>query len=364
MLRTFFLCILINVCLSVYADRQADFRGIREFLQQNNIQVSEDADTVVAFQGYKVKIVQEKDSLVHIGLNLFNPELKKAVDEELLNFIERDLLLQLVPGGKKENSVIVFNVGNLSALKKVTSETPCNVSIQDGNLLMLDWIPEDGNHVLVSVPISYDLIIGGTRSEIENAFISRLRESHWRRSGESNIDPADLKPYGESEYVLPGETYINHQITRNKYLYGDKEASLIWDTYHPAESISNMFICGTGNGDAALDLTIIKHEYGDKEQIETSLENLLAVAEKEGCKPYWGLESLENGIMKGSLFLFNPIHGYDHVLKIECVPEEIIEGKGKIIAKAYLYIPSNNVSNLNEPYRVKSEDEKIKYWDN
>ena len=364
MSRTFFLSLFFFACLSVFADRQADYRGIKEFLQQNDIQVKDVADTVLIYRGYPVRIVQEKDSITHIGLNLFNHELKNAGNEDLLNFIERDLFFQVVSEGKKDDSAIEFKMGSLPAMKKITTETPCNISIQDGSTLWLNWVLSDGSNIIVTAPISYDLILGGTRSEIEKAFISQLRESHTRKGGDTNINIADLQPYGESEYVMAGETYINPQITRNKYLYGGKEPSLIWDASHPAESLSNLFICGAGKGDTSLDLTIIKHNYGDQEQVETSVENLLAVAEEEGCRPFWGLESFDDGIIKGSLFLYNPVQGYDHVLKIECVPEEIIEGNGKIIAKAYLYIPSNNVSNLNEPYRVKSEDEKIKYWEN
>lgn len=364
MSRTFFLSVFLFACLPVFADRQAETGMIREFLRQNDVKAEEVSDTLLIYQGYPVRIVQEKDSIIHIGLDLFNPEFKNAGNEDLLNFIERDLFLQLIWDEKKEDSVIDFHIGSLPELKKITAETPCNISIQDGTRLWMDWALDDGSNILISAPVSYDLIMGATRSEIEKTFISRLRQSNTRKSADPDINIADLQPYGEAEYVLPGDTYINRQITRNKYLYGDKQPSLIWDASHPVESLSNMFICGAGHGDTSLDVTIMKHDYGEKEEVETSVENLLAVAEKEGCEPYWGLESFEDGIIRGSLFLYNPVQGYDHVFKIECVAEEIIEGNGKIKAKAYLYIPSNNVSNLNEPYRVKSEDEKIKYWEN
>ena len=362
MTRTLIYSVFLTACLSVFADRKADYISIKDILHQSGIQIKENTDTVVAYKGYQVRIIQEEGSIKHLGLNLFNHEWKHAVNEDLLNFIERDLLLQIISEEKKNDSFIVFNLGSLAEIKKITSETPCEISIQDGSLLWLDWALDEDNHLLVSAPISYDLILGGTRSEIEKAFISRLKQSKSRKIVDQDITPGDLKPYGESEYVLPGETYINQQITRNKYLYSDKKPELIWDASHPVESLSNMFIYGVGKVDTPLSLTIVKHDYGDQEQVETNVESILAQAEKDGCQVFWGLESFENGIIKGSLFLYNPVQGYDHVLKIECVPEEIIEGNGKIIAKAYLYVPSNNVINLNEPYRVKSEDEKIKYW--
>lgn len=56
-----------------------------------------------------------------------------------------------------------------------------------------------------------------------------------------------------------------------------------------------------------------------------------------------------------------PIQGYDHVFSIECKPEDVIDGNGTIKARASLYIPTNNVDNLFQPYVKKSKNEKINY---
>ena len=364
MFRALIFSTLLFTCLSAFADKQAEYAGLKEILLKNGFQLSENTDTVIDFKGYHLKIKQEKDSVIHIGLNLFNQDWKQVIDPDLLDYIERDLLLQIAGAKEADDSMIVFRVGNLADMKSVSPESSCNITAVDNSILSVDWTRANGSHVLISAPISYDVLRGGSRSEIESAFISKLKQEGSQRKVEIEIDATALQPYGESDYILPGEHYINEYITRNIYLYSDNESEFIWDSKHPLESVSNLFICGTGNGDTDVDLTVMKHEYGEKEQLKTSVENLIAIAEKEGCVPFWGLENYENGKVTGSLFLYNPRQGYDHVVKIECVPEEIIAGDGKIIAKAYLFIPSNNVSNINAPYRVKTEDEKIKYWEN
>lgn len=361
MIRTLILSVFLSTFLSVIADRKEEYNRIREFLLQNNIRIEENKDTIVDWNGYSIKIIQGKDSISHFGLDLFNPELKQVLYNGLLDFIERDLLLQTISEKDRDDSVILFRVGDLSDLKQINSDTPCDISTVDSSLLLLDWTTKDGRHILISTPISYDLILGGSRTEIENAFISKVKQSNAHRNIDIEIDPKYLQPYRESEYILPGENYINENITRNIYLSSDKDSSLIWNNAYPLESISNLFICGASEGNIDVDLTVIKHDYGESEQLITNIENLIAVAEIEGCVPYWGLESFENGKITGSLFLFNPELMYDHVLRIECIPEEIMAGEGAIVAKAYLYIPTNNVRNLNEPYRVKTEDEKINY---
>ena len=364
MIRTLIFSVSLLIFLSGYADRKTDYNRLREILQRDGVQVQENVDTIVSYKGYPVKVKQEKGDITHLGLNIFNPEWENILDENLLNYIERDLLMCVATEEGGNDSKIIFKVGNLSDIKQIDQNTNCNITMIDSSILSVDWTLGNGRHILLSVPISYDIFLGGTRGEIEEAFISQLKMSNSHRNFDIEIDPATLQHYGEREYVLPGSWYINDQISRNIYLYSDKDCSYVWDNDRPLESISNLFICDAGDVKPVVDLTIIKHDYGEKEELRTGIENLISLAEIEGCVPYWGLESYENGILTGSLFLNNPGQYYDHVLKIECNPEEIISGKGKIKAKAYLFIPSNNVSNLNEPYRTKTDDEKIKYWDN
>ena len=363
MIRTLLISTLMLTCLSLFADRQADYSKIKESLQQNGLQFEGTTDTIGEYKGYQIRVVQEKDSIIHIGLNLFNQDLKSALDKDLLEYIERDLLMQVAIDKTGEDSMIDFLVGDISDLRKINPASEYNINIKDSSILSVDWILDNGKHILLTVPISYDLLRGATRSEIEKAFIAQLKNSNARRTVDIEIDRNNLQPYGETGYILPGPYYIYRLINRNIYLGTESESSFIWDSQYPLESLSNMFICGIGEGNTDVDLVIMKHDYGDKEQIKTNIENLIAVAEKEGCLPFWGLESYENGKVIGSLFLYNSGQGYDHVLKIECEPEQIIKGEGRINARAYLYIPSNNVSNLNEPYRIKTEDEKIKYWE-
>ena len=363
MIKTLFISAFLFTCLSVYADRQADYYKLRETLQNDGFQIQGDVDTVSVYKGYPIRIKQEKDSIIHIGLNLFNPELNDVINKDLLEYIERDLLLQIASEKTGEDTMIEFRVGDISDIMKIDPNSEFNIATIDSSILSVEWTLENGKHILMTVPISYDILRGGTRSEIEGAFISQLKKSNSHRSVDIEIDPTSLQPYRETGYVLPGSYYINDNIRRNIYLNSDRD-SFIWDANYPLESINNLFICGVAEVNPDVDLTIMKHDYGEKEQIKTNIENLISIAEIEGCLPFWGLESYENGKVTGSLFLYNSGQGYDHVVKIECLPEQIILGEGCISAKAYLYIPSNNVSNLNEPYRVKTEDEKIKYWDN
>lgn len=201
---------------------------------------------------------------------------------------------------------------------------------------------------------------GRGRGEAEDRLIEQIRKSDGRRSTAFEIQEERLSPYGEELFVLPGQTYQNREITRNVYL--DASLSPVWDLSHPSESIANLFLFPSGiYGDVEMEMTVLKHEYGEKEVLEVQVGQALAAFEQEGCLPYWGIERMEGGKLEGALFLYNPWEGYDHVLKIECSPEEIISGAGIVKARASLYIPANNVDNLHAPYVKKTDEEKIKY---
>lgn len=207
-----------------------------------------------------------------------------------------------------------------------------------------------------------DTTQAGSRTEIENDFITRAKESNSERRPFGEINHENLVAYGDDLYILPGESYQNKNINRNAYFKNDEQIIPVWTTEHPLESISDLFIFpSSAYSNPQVEITVLKHEYGEKETFSVPLSHLLATAEEDGCVPFWGVEKYENGILEGALFLYNRKKGYDHVLKIECKPVEVINNNAAIKARASLFIPTNNVKDLFAPYIKKSEEEKIKY---
>ena len=353
----------IMVCQWAAAHRQDRYDKIITGLHKNGVETDVAGDTVVNYKGYPVKMKSDGDSIYHVGLDLFNSELNGIADSQTLDYIESTLLYEIILGNHAGKPEIEIAKGDLVDFKNLGPNSSFNIYNSFSKELIVEWISDKGKKTVIKVPINYETIRGGTRGEIENAFISKIKQSHGRENSHSEIDPALLEPYGEEDYILPGTQYLDRHISRNIYLCSKDSLNAIWDPSKPLESISNLFIGEAANENPGLYLTIMKHDYGEKELLKTNIESLLDVAEEDGCIPFWGLESFDGTKLTGSLFLYNPYQGYDHVVKIECNPVEIIEGKGEINGTAYLYIPTNNVWNLDEPYITKTEDEKIKYKD-
>lgn len=352
----FSLSCLACISLCAYAHKESPTPITKD--QSSDTYVLLDCDTVLNINGYSVRLIRENGEDLFSGLNLFSHDMKESADKDLLSRIEADLYNIILQESDDKDIMSKIVKGKLSDFKSLTPETPCTVNTSNAKNMTVEW-SVNGKTLEVAIPVSYETAKGNNRSETENLLIRKFKQSNGKRKS-LHIDKMNLESYGESLFVLPGGSYQNKAITRNVYL--DSELMPVWDTKYPNESLANIFVFPSDKYiDIQMDLTVLKHEYGEKEIVSIPVLNVLSVMENEGCVSYWGVERVNNGILEGALFFYNPKQGYDHVLKIECNPEDVINGKGKITARASLYVPTNNVDNLNAPYMKKSEKERIKY---
>lgn len=317
-----------------------------------------DCDTVVVVNGYSVRMIRDNGEDIHTGLNLFSDEMKKTMDHELLDRIEKDLYE--LSRGRSANDGIITKIlkGTITDFRSVSPETDCSVSTSNSKNMVAEWSVA-GKPLRISIPISYETAKGEDRTLTENHMISRIKGSDGKRKSPS-IDKERLEAYGDDMFMHPGATYHSKDISQNIYL--DSKLSPVWDVNHPTESIADLFLFPSDKcGKVDMELTVLKHEYGKKETFTVPVDKVLAEFEKDGCQPYWGIERFSDGKLEGSLFLYNPRQGYDHVIKIECVPADVINGTGVVEGRASLFIPTNNVDNLHAPYVKKSEKERIRY---
>lgn len=343
---------MVGYVLSASADRDQSYSRIMRILDcDGSLTDMEQLDTLITYNGYDVHIVKNHNGIQFAGLNLFCDDVAQIAGRDVLDYVESTLLSRVLGVESDDKDNIEFMSGNISDLRKVSPETQCDISNINSRSLSFVWIMDDDKTVALEMPLSYYNISDKSRSEIENDFIKRVKlgNNSLLRSGRFTFKPEMLQAYGEDVFVLPGQTYQQKEINRNVYFIGGTEPFPIYDEDYPVESIANLFIYPFDNiGSVDLELTVLKHEYGDKETFTSSIEDFMAVCEQEGCQAFWGLESYDGESLHGSLFLCNRRQGYNHVVKIECEPEKVIAGDGLIKGKASLYIPSNNIESLFE----------------
>lgn len=350
---------LLNINLVLHADECLDSLYTR--LDLDSSIKSVDCDTIVDCNGYSVRIVKNNGQLKTLGLSLFSDNMKENSDKEVLCFIESALLAQTQGILNAPFNKVILKSGNFAVFKQIGPATDCSISAVNSKSMVVKW-KVSGKKVCVALPLGYDVAKNGNRTIIENNLITKLKTGGVSQRLYEDLDTLQLEPYKANLYICPGDTYLNKDITSNIFLNFNGTLTPVWSTEYPLESIADMFLYPSSiYEDSKIEVKVLKHEYGESETFTIPMSYLWSAAESDGCTPYWGVESFENGKLKGALFLFNRHQGYDHVLSIECNPGEVIAGNGTIKARASLYIPTNNVDNLFQPYRTKSKDEKINY---
>ncbi len=241
------------------------------------------------------------------------------------------------------------------------------IAVPDNNEIHVTWSADSAETTLF-FPVQYQNILGGDRTEIENKLIKKFQENKaYKKSSISEPDETKLQAADSIIMVLPGSHYTLPEVNANLYFIKDTSDTTshykpVYSASYPVESLANMLVGAVPQEcDATVELTVIKHKYGEKETLRIPLTQLLSAMESaDGCTPFWGFEEIEGGSIKGTLFFYNQQQGYDHVLRISVPIKEIGTEKVTLKGRISLYVPTSNVQNLFEPYKTKSPDERIK----
>lgn len=283
---------------------------------------------------------------------LFSDELKNTIDKELLDRFETEIFKLCNGGIAISESPVKIIEGSVDDFKSLTPATTCVIRDIYDKEIVAEWTLDNGKKLKVAMPVSYQIAKGGSRSEIENRLIEKLKSgdmcqvpsAKWRVPSEREINLKKLKPYGEDKYILPGESYLKEGlITRNMYFEND-QTTPIWNRNDTIESIANLMLFTSDvYGDVVVELTVMKHEYGEKETLDVPLNTLLSVFEEDGCTPFWGIEKINGNNVEGALFFVNRKQGYNHLVRVNLDFDKLFSGQGEIKSRASLYVPINNV---------------------
>ena len=296
--------------------------------------------------------------------NLFCPDLLSTIYGPSLRYLEEAALYNAlgIPNPCFDN--ITFTIGTWL---DINTKSKLEIGVPDNNEIHVTWLADSTKETSLFFPIQYQDILGDNRTEIENKLIKKLRESRAYASSITEPDETKLQTADSIIMVLPGSHYTLPEVNANLYFIKDTSDTTthykpVYSTSYPVESLANMLVGAVPKGcEASIELTVIKHKYGEKETLQIPLAQLQSVMGlTDGCTSFWGVEEIDGGNIKGTLFFYNQLQGYDHVLRISVPIKEIGTEKVTLKGRISLYVPTSNVQNLFEPYKTKSPDERIK----
>lgn len=309
---------------------------------------------VVLPSGMPIRVGKRSGRVVHLGSPLFS-DLQYADQPLIYDYLEFAMLDHYCH--ISDNPYLFKNLcfldGDWSVLEKVTTETPCTVNTQGGIDYEVIWSLGMGTQVRVLVPIEYDRLAMMSRQELELLFLEDLMAGNNDLRSTLSLP---VKLYATDErtiFVQKGNHFILSTINQNSYFSNEDEVyTLICDPAFPIQTMANLV-----NADCdempmlKLELTVQRYDY-QTATINVYLSDLLNYTKKQGCDTFWGLESFDNKVIRGTLYIVNPTIAYCHILRIQADADKLYRSNEIIEGKISLYTPLGNITN----FFAKKED--------
>lgn len=328
--------------------RTSELRRLATVLSIDTSQLTDGYSHPVV-NGLTLTVHQERQTIDHIGLQLFSPEIRSLGQSPVFDFLERYFLQLKYPPTVKSASNMLrddqfrFLKGSMATIDEIrpTDDFAFN---NDNHRYTATW-NRDGKALLsVSFPVEYELISGENKIEAEDNLLSDIQNT------KVSHDSPLKTHFSES-------TYINGCFSNRLYY---QEGKLISSSNHPAETLANMMLSTQACGQYDINVTQISYGF-QKKVFQVSLRQWIAFCQNSGCQLYFGVENInEQGDISAVVIAVNQAENYNHVLTISTNTEVIDAGKGIIETRLYPYVPTHNVLNMFANYRKSNPKNIVK----
>lgn len=299
-------------------------------------------------QGRPLHVVTNRwGEVVHVGYYLFPAGLRTLQPSPVYDFLERYLLeLELpsqLPRPMRLSLDKVEMKGRLAAVAAFDGTESFGLSSELMRNYSVRWTREGRELLSISFPMDCQLLTGCNAIELEKNLARDLRRTEPLPPCAAVTPRGELTSSGEVS-ICHGRTYLNEMIRSDLYLRGNAGSYfLVEDAAKPLQTIPNLMLAGPAGRDYRMDLSLDKYGY-DAEKLSVSLGQWQALCREQGCELYFGVKTLSDGVLTGTLFAVNDRMGYNHVLSVEFPVSLLRGGKGSIRARLLAYIPLHNVS--------------------
>ena len=292
--------------------------------------------------GYPLTIHQEKQTIDHIGLQLFSAEVRMVSQSPIFDFLERYFLQLKYPPTVKSAANMLhddqfrFLQGTIAVVDNLRITDDFSFS-NDNHRYTAIWSREGKVLLSVSFPVEYELISGENKIEAEENLLADIKKVKVSKSNALPLNPQNN-----------GDNYINDCFSNRLYFQQDQ---LISSNQHPAETLANLMLTTQARGQ--YDIKFIQISYGfKKKEFQVPLRQWITYCKQTGCQLYFGIEDInDNGDINAVVLAVNQAENYNHVLTVSTSADILKTQKGTIDARLYPFVPTHNVMNMFANYR-------------
>ena len=315
-------------------------------------------------EGRTLRVGKQYGRLVHLGFPLFSPAIYENHPPiyDFIEFAALDHVCRISDNPFMYKSMKIVE-GSWDDLLQVNPNTLCTVNSQHGKSFEVQWEFTNEKRLVIEVPVEYDKLALMSRSEIENQFLAEMRcYLAPYQASPSKVDVEKLSTNDSIVWIQPGNSYILPQINQNiYYLHEDSIYTLICDLNYPNETIANI-VNASSDELPAITLNISFSRYAaEPESYRIGLTDFISFCQTKGCSAYWGLEKVDGSVITGSIYLDNSASAYCHLVRVKADLSHPIDSSFKMEARASIFIPTNYIDNLFQPYKPTDKKEIIKW---
>ena len=294
--------------------------------------------------------INQYSEVEHIGLKLFEEEMKAKESLPIYDFLERYLLERnLIKGMEEEIRLgfddVIFLKGEVSDALRLDGTETFTMTYQPFREYKVEWSKDGETFLIISFGMDYQLISGCDIIELEKNYFKKMTRycSDSDTVSSSSLYSSISFPRTDSFYVQKGSMFMMASIRNDLYFQKKKnEWKLLNDPSKPYQSIANSVLARSSEKNYELEVTL--DMYGYKEAKDTIQWNdWLAFCEQEGCIPYFGMKNKTDSSYTGTVFMVNETCGFVHMLSIVFPVTTLEKGKGIIKGRLFVYIPFQNI---------------------
>lgn len=331
------LYIMICVAIALAASAKTNYRTAELKRLVSELSV----DTFKLKDGYNYMTIDKKPIVVivrnntvsHIGLHLFNEEIRQIDHSPIFDFLERYFLQLNYPPTDKTAKTMTrddqfrFLTGTLQTADDIKLSDIFSFTY-DKRRYEAEWKREGSTILSVSFPVEYELMSGENKMEADNNLITDIQNTE--------IKDVPSRP-AQNAY------YIKKEFSSRLYY---QKGKLVSSDRHPAETVANMMLSMDAQGDYQMQITQMSYGF-KKTTFKVPLRQWIAFCLKNNCQLFVGIEDINtNGDVSAVVIAVNEAENYNHVLTVT-VPYDCLHTQKSIIeARLYPYVPMHNVKDM------------------
>lgn len=293
---------------------------------------------------------------------LFSKEAKQGGKEYVYDFIERyfkELLAEKNSADlmqKLNDDKVLFVTGSENDIKNLNQNMSFSLKCFDDRYYEATWNDENNAVVSILFPVSYELLLGMNKAEIEKTLYNEIINAN-NLHLKDTVNEAELKQLPNGLYQTDPKKHFQIESLNNCRYYQKNSSgnySLVFDSQYLEQSVLNLF---QTDMDRNIKIDVEQGVYGLKTKNFTiTLKQWISYCNKRSLNIYTAIEEEFETAVKLLVIAESKELGFNHMLSV-MIPKSIIDKTDSTVLSAKLnaYIPTHNVKDLYKQYQDKAK---------